>query len=155
MGCVACISCWKKNNSNILYVFTAPLPPTPSPSSPKESSAVLAGIPAAHTFYIFRLFLYCIIGWRKLILMECLLVSAVEKKIIVTYCMSSQLLYPPTPSPTSPTETRQFWREFLLVGGRKMLLSAINTAPLSAHRLLNFRITQFIQLKANKSNTIL
>ena len=34
-----------------------------------------------------------------------------------------------------------------------MLLSAINTAPLSAHRLLNFRITQFIQLKANKSNT--
>ena len=71
--------------------------------------------------------------------------------------MSSQLLYPPTPSPTSPTETRQFWREFLLVGGggRKMLLSAINTAPLSAHRLLNFRITQFIQLKANKSNTIL
>ena len=40
-------------------------------------------------------------------------------------------------------------------GGRKMLLSAINTAPLSAHRLLNFRITQFIQLKANKSNTIL
>ena len=47
MGCVACISCWKKNNSNILYVFTAPLPPTPSPSSPKESSAVLAGIPAA------------------------------------------------------------------------------------------------------------
>ena len=133
-GVFACISCWKKNNSNILYVFTAPLPPTPSPSSPKESSAVLAGIPAAHTFYIFRLFLYCIIGWRKLILMECLLVSAVEKKIIVTYCMSSQLLYPPTPSPTSPTETRQFWREFLLVGGGgEKCYSAPSTRPPWVH----------------------
>ena len=89
MGCVACISCWKKNNSNILYVFTAPLPPYPLPHLTYRNSAILAGIPAGGG------------------------------------------------------------------GGRKMLLSAINTAPLSAHRLLNFRITQFIQLKANKSNTIL
>ena len=46
MGCVACISCWKKNNSNILYVFTAPLPPYPLPHLTYKNSAILAGIPA-------------------------------------------------------------------------------------------------------------
>ena len=92
MGCVACISCWKKNNSNILYVFTLHSSFTPLPPPPPHLQKL--GNFGGNSCW-----------WGG--------------------------------------------------GGRKMLLSAINTAPLSAHRLLNFRITQFIQLKANKSNTIL